>query len=421
MPMTASARRSRACWSSRLNACSRACSHISVYAPICPPTIDLRPPRNPCAIVGARTMMPRTSPLYSRTRRPCTSNVVETSIAEPNTMCVSPCEVRDKNTLLYRLFQPVYHPCDFPLGSHQAMSRLGALTQSLIGKKIIMAVTGVVLVGFLVGHMYGNLKAFQGPEHFNAHAQGLRTRGAPLFGREHLLWAARAILLAALLLHLWSAYAVTRASWAARPQGYHDLKLIETTYAARTMRWGGVLIFLFVVYHLLDLTFGRLNPGFQPGNVYRNVIASFQVPIVAGFYMAAMLVLALHLYPALHRAAPWRGGCPDGDHCRRVPRRAGRRAGRGAALGHGAARPHPRRSDPGKVGQAPLRDEAGESRQQAPLRDHRRRVRARGRIGGRRAGGAGLSSLVLLLPGLAAPGAQYRRAGRYQRRQELSE
>jgi succinate dehydrogenase / fumarate reductase cytochrome b subunit len=182
------------------------------------------------------------------------------------------------------------------------MSRLGALTQSLIGKKIIMAVTGVVLVGFLVGHMYGNLKAFQGPEHFNAYAEGLRTLGAPLFGREHLLWAARAILLAALLLHLWSAYAVTRASWAARPQGYHDLKLIETTYAARTMRWGGVLIFLFVVYHLLDLTFGRLNPGFQPGNVYRNVIASFQVPIVAGFYMAAMLVLALHLYHGLWSA-----------------------------------------------------------------------------------------------------------------------
>ena len=130
------------------------------------------------------------------------------------------------------------------------MSRVDALTHSLVGKKIVMALTGIILVGFLVGHVYGNLKIFQGPDHFNAYAEGLRTLGASLFGRGHLLWNARSVLLASILGHLWAAYAVTRASWQARPVGYRSLHQAETTYAAPTMRWGGVLILLFVIYHL---------------------------------------------------------------------------------------------------------------------------------------------------------------------------
>ena len=176
------------------------------------------------------------------------------------------------------------------------MPRVLTLSRSLIGKKVVMAVTGVLLLGFLAGHMYGNLKAFQGSEHFNAYAEGLRTLGMPLFGRTHLLWVARGILLISLFAHIWAAYAVTRASWAARPAGYQQLKLVETTYAARTMRWGGVIIFLYVVYHLLDLTFGRINPAFVPGDVYHNLIASFQRPLVSGGYIVAMLILSLHLY-----------------------------------------------------------------------------------------------------------------------------
>lgn len=182
------------------------------------------------------------------------------------------------------------------------MSRVDALTHSLVGKKIVMALTGIILVGFLVGHVYGNLKIFQGPDHFNAYAEALRTLGAPLFGRGHLLWIARAVLLASIAGHLWAAYAVTRASWQARPVGYRKLHQAETTYAARTMRWGGVLILLFVVYHLLDFTFGRVNPGFVPGDVYRNVVASFSVPVVALFYAIAMLALGLHLYHGLWSA-----------------------------------------------------------------------------------------------------------------------
>src|SRR5437879_4158815 len=158
-----------------------------------------RPPRMPWEMVGARTVMPRTTPLYSRLRRPCTSNVVDTRLAD----------------------------------------------RTAIG--------------------------------------------------------------------------VTRASWRARPVAYHELELVETTYAARTMRWGGVIILLYVIYHLLDFTFGRLNPGFVPGDVYHNVVASFRLWPVSAFYIAAMLVVGLHIYHGvwsalqtlgLHRAPTdrWRRG-----------------------------------------------------------------------------------------------------------------
>ncbi len=180
------------------------------------------------------------------------------------------------------------------------MSRVTALTHSLVGKKVLMAVTGAVLLGFVFGHMLGNLKVFQGPAHFNAYGEGLRTLGAPIFGRGQVLWLVRLILLAAAGTHLWAAYAVTRASWSARPEGYRRLRLVETTYAARTMRWSAGLILLFVVYHLLDLTFGRVNPSFIPGDVYHNMIASFSRVPVAVAYVVTMGVLCLHLYHGIY-------------------------------------------------------------------------------------------------------------------------
>jgi succinate dehydrogenase / fumarate reductase cytochrome b subunit len=176
------------------------------------------------------------------------------------------------------------------------MRRLFSLSRSLIGKKIIMAVTGVILFLFVVGHLLGNLKVFEGPDKFNAYAEGLRTFGAPFFGRGQVLWIVRVVLLASVGVHLWAALLVTLASWRARPTGYRFLATTETTYAARTMRWGGVLVLLYVIYHLLDFTFGSLNPSFQPGNPYHNVVASFQAWPVATAYAAAMLVLGLHIY-----------------------------------------------------------------------------------------------------------------------------
>lgn len=182
------------------------------------------------------------------------------------------------------------------------MSRVTALTHTLIGKKVAMAVSGVILLGFVLGHMVGNLKVFQGPEHFDAYAEGLRTVGAPLLGRGQLLWAVRLVLIVAVVLHIAAAWAVTRASWAARPQGYHAVRLVETTYAARTMRWGAIIILLFVIFHLLDLTFGRVNPSFVPGDPYHNVIATFgRVPVALG-YIVAMGALCLHLYHGIESA-----------------------------------------------------------------------------------------------------------------------
>ena len=123
-----------------------------------------------------------------------------------------------------------------------------------------------------------------------------------MFRRGELMWAARMVLLVAVLVHAWAALEVARASWRARPSGYLLLASSETTYASRTMLLFCVLLALYVVYHLLDFTFGRVNPGYEPGNVYRNVLASFHVWPVAGAYIAAMAVLGLHIYHGLWSA-----------------------------------------------------------------------------------------------------------------------
>jgi succinate dehydrogenase / fumarate reductase cytochrome b subunit len=186
---------------------------------------------------------------------------------------------------------------------------LSALTRTLIGKKVLMACSGAVLFAFVVGHMLGNLKVFQGPQHFNDYAEGLRLVGAPFFGRGQLLWVVRGVLLVAVAVHLWAAWVVTRASWAARPVDYRRLDPVATTYAARTMRMGGVLIVLYVVYHLLDLTFGPVNPAFTAGDAYGNLVASLQRPVVAALYVGANVFVGLHLYHGL-----WSAGQTLGLH-----------------------------------------------------------------------------------------------------------
>lgn len=183
-----------------------------------------------------------------------------------------------------------------------AQARQGALVllwDSTIGKKLVMAASGLVLVGFVIAHMVGNLKIFSGEDKFNGYAAGLRSFGAPFFGHEQALWIARLVLLAAVLLHMLAAWQLTRRSWAARPSRYAEKVPLKTTYAARTMRWGGVIIVLFVVYHLLHFTFGTVGyaPGqFKPLSVYRNVVLGFSVWYVSAFYIVAQLALGLHLY-----------------------------------------------------------------------------------------------------------------------------
>jgi succinate dehydrogenase / fumarate reductase, cytochrome b subunit len=176
------------------------------------------------------------------------------------------------------------------------------LWSTSIGKKAVMAITGLILVLFVIGHMAGNLKVYQGEEKFNAYAAWLREVGSPVFGHEQVLWVARLVLLAAVALHITAAAQLTRASHAARPVRYRRREYLEAGYAARTMRWGGVILVLFVVYHLLHLTFGVVGhpPGqFQPLSVYRNVVNGFRVWYVSAFYVVAMVALGLHLYHGL--------------------------------------------------------------------------------------------------------------------------
>ncbi|MFN7940961.1 MAG: succinate dehydrogenase cytochrome b subunit [Thermoanaerobaculia bacterium] len=188
------------------------------------------------------------------------------------------------------------------------MGRTFGFYRSPLGKKAVMAVTGLVLFGFVVGHLLGNLKLFLGRFPDGPHAgqfkidvygEGLRELGAPLLGHGQALWIARAVLLAAVGLHILSAWQVTRLSWAARPRAYRRRATVQATYAARTMRWGGVIVLLYVLYHLADLTFGWLNPGFTAGAVHRNLVASFQRPLVAGLYVVANVALGFHLFHGL--------------------------------------------------------------------------------------------------------------------------
>ncbi len=168
-------------------------------------------------------------------------------------------------------------------------NRTAILYQSVIGKKIIMAVTGFILCGFVMGHMIGNLQLFAGPEKLNHYA-------ALLQGLGGALWLIRGILLLSVGLHIAMAIQLTLLKWDARPNAYVKKAAIASTYAARTMIWSGPIVGAFLVYHLLHFTTGQVHPDFVKGDVYRNVVTGFQNPAVALFYMIANILLAIHLY-----------------------------------------------------------------------------------------------------------------------------
>ena len=171
--------------------------------------------------------------------------------------------------------------------------------RSAIGKKAVMAVSGVFLFGWILLHMLGNLKVYTGPEHYNAYAAFLITMGAPLLPNKAALIVVRVLLLIAVWLHVQAATQLTLMNRKARPVGYTERDYVSATYAARTMRWSGVIIVLFVVYHLLHLTFGTLHPDFIEHDVYHNFVTGFQVWWVSAFYIIANLALGMHLYHGL--------------------------------------------------------------------------------------------------------------------------
>lgn len=171
------------------------------------------------------------------------------------------------------------------------MHTLLAFWRSTIGKKVVMAVTGIIGIGYVIGHISGNLLAFQGAEALNGYAHFLHTTG------KSVVWVTRVVLIVAVILHVLAAYQLTRMSHAARPQKYNMREPQVSTYASRLMRWGGVVLLAFIIFHILHFTTGTVRPGtFEPGNPYENMITSFKVWWVSFFYLVAMALLGLHLY-----------------------------------------------------------------------------------------------------------------------------
>jgi succinate dehydrogenase / fumarate reductase cytochrome b subunit len=163
--------------------------------------------------------------------------------------------------------------------------------------KIVMAVTGAIMLLYLVAHMIGNLKIFFGAGAIDTYAAWLRTVGEPALPEETLLWIVRVVLTVSVVAHIVSATILARRARRARPVRYAYRPPVRASYAARTMRWGGVIILLFVIYHLLDLTTGTLNPNGVHGAVYANVVADFapQRWFVTLFYALAVIAVGFHV------------------------------------------------------------------------------------------------------------------------------
>lgn len=171
------------------------------------------------------------------------------------------------------------------------------LYRSALGKKYVMAVTGLVFLGYVLAHMVGNLKLYQGAEAFNEYAEFLRRLLYPIMPQSMTLNLMRAVLILALVLHVVAAVQLTQMNRRARPDSYRAKRdYIAADFAARTMRWTGVIVLLFVAYHLADLTWGWVNPAAEGATIYEKVVASFSEPVVAGFYLLANLALGAHLY-----------------------------------------------------------------------------------------------------------------------------
>ncbi len=175
------------------------------------------------------------------------------------------------------------------------MNRIVALLQSSIGRKLIMAVSGLLLLGFLVVHLLGNLYVFQGREPLNAYAVWLK--------ENPLLWPARLGLLATFGVHVWIGISLARENRAARPVGYRNgLVLPASTWASRSMIFTGLLVFAFLIFHLAHFTWGWILPEAHAQvdaqgrhDVYGMVVAAFASPWIAGLYVFAMGILAIHL------------------------------------------------------------------------------------------------------------------------------
>lgn len=176
-------------------------------------------------------------------------------------------------------------------------------TRSTIALKIAMATSGFIFILFVLVHMYGNLKAFQGEAAFNTYAEHIRTVGTPMLPYAGVLWIIRAVLIISLVVHVWAAVVLWGRANRARPVKYQVKRNLSSSFSSRTMRWGGVTILLFVIWHLLHFTFVKINPtGSQDKSItenpYQLMVHSFDSSgwWMTVIYLIAMLALGFHLH-----------------------------------------------------------------------------------------------------------------------------
>jgi succinate dehydrogenase / fumarate reductase cytochrome b subunit len=157
-----------------------------------------------------------------------------------------------------------------------------------------MAVSGIIMILYLIAHMVGNLHAFQGAKAYNDYALFLRSFGEPALPQRTLLTIIEIVLTVSVLAHMWAAFSLWKQARTARPQRYVTKKANAQTYASRTMRWGGVIVLAFIIYHLLDLTAGTINPA---GEVkpYAKLVADFSNPWITIWYVISLVLLGMHL------------------------------------------------------------------------------------------------------------------------------
>lgn len=169
---------------------------------------------------------------------------------------------------------------------------------SALGKKYVMAISGIMGLGYVVAHMIGNLKIYLGAESINFYGEWLReSLGYPILPHTVTLWILRLGLIAALVFHVHAAWSLTQMNHKARPEKYQSSRhYITADFAGRSMRWTGVIVLLFIGYHLADLTWGWTNPDFIRGDVYGNVNASLGRGAVAALYIVANVALGVHLF-----------------------------------------------------------------------------------------------------------------------------
>jgi len=164
-----------------------------------------------------------------------------------------------------------------------------------VGLKVVMATTGVLFLLFLLAHMYGNLKAFSGQGAYDGYADHLRVLGEPVLPYSGFLWLLRVILLASVVLHVWAAVVLWRRAHRARSAPYVKFRPVQATLSSRTMRWGGLTVLLFVIFHLLQFTTATIQIGGSFDSPYQRLVAAFQVWYIVVVYALAMVALGMHL------------------------------------------------------------------------------------------------------------------------------